>query len=63
MCAGVVAPFNVGLTRMLYHRKFTVPESWKNLTNADVIMLHIDKVDWEAEVWVNGVHVAQHRGG
>ncbi|KAK9915397.1 hypothetical protein WJX75_008622 [Coccomyxa subellipsoidea] len=61
--SGVVAPFNVGLTRMLYHRKFTVPESWKNLTNADVIMLHIDKVDWEAEVWVNGVHVAQHRGG
>lgn len=53
----------MGLTRMLYHRKFTVPESWKNLTNADVIMLHIDKVDWEAEVWVDGVHVAQHRGG
>ena len=61
--AGVVAPFNVGVTRMLYHRTFNVSDSWKSLPNADVIMLHIDKVDWEAEVWVNGVNMGLHRGG
>jgi hypothetical protein len=27
------------------------------------VLLHFDAVDWEAEVWLNGVRVGTHRGG
>jgi len=63
MIPGVVAPYNAGITRMLYHRNFTIPKTWEDLNTRDRIVLHIDKVDWEAEVWVNGINVGQHRGG
>lgn len=41
-----------------YKRDFTVPEEWKG-----GILLHFGAVDYETEVWVNGVSVGSHRGG
>lgn len=40
-----------------YKRDFTVPEAWEGS-----ILLHFGAVDYEAEVWVNGVSVGSHRG-
>ncbi|MGM1045869.1 MAG: glycoside hydrolase family 2 protein [Bacillota bacterium] len=42
-----------------YKREFTVPETWTN----GRILLHFGAVDYETEVWVNGVSVGTHRGG
>ncbi|MGE7823582.1 glycoside hydrolase family 2 protein [Paenibacillus sp. NPDC093718] len=41
-----------------YKRDFTVPEEWKGS-----ILLHFGAVDYETEVWINGVSVGSHRGG
>lgn len=45
--------------RMWYRRTFTVPEPWRMRR----ILLHLDAVDWEASVFVNGRAVGAHRGG
>ncbi len=42
-----------------YSREFSVPSSWKNKE----ILLHFGAVDWETEVWVNGIKVGTHTGG
>ena len=42
-----------------YRRSFTVPASWKG----ERILLHFGAVDYEAEVWLNGVKVGSHSGG
>lgn len=42
-----------------YKRDFSVPKTWTN----DRILLHFGAVDYETEVWVNGVSVGTHRGG
>ena len=42
-----------------YSREFTGPSSWKGKN----ILLHFGAVDWQADVWVNGVKMGQHRGG
>lgn len=42
-----------------YTREFTVPASWKNKN----VLLHFGAVDWQAEVWVNGVKMGSHKGG
>ena len=42
-----------------YSREFTVPSSWKGKN----ILQHFGAVDWQADVWVNGVKMGQHRGG
>lgn len=42
-----------------YRREFSVPASWKGKQ----VMLNFDAVDWEADVYVNDVHVGSHRGG
>lgn len=42
-----------------YKREFSVPETWTN----GRILLHFGAVDYETEVWVNGVPVGTHRGG
>ena len=42
-----------------YRRSFTVPASW----NGERILLHFGAVDYEAEVWLNGVKVGSHSGG
>ncbi len=58
---------DVGVTRMWYRRDFTVPEDWlsqhQNGGPAERIMLRFGAVDWETEVFVNGMRMGMHRGG
>ena len=42
-----------------YKRQFSVPASWKGKR----IMLNFGAVDWQADVYVNDIHVGTHRGG
>ncbi len=42
-----------------YRRAFQVPEAWRSRR----LLVHFGAVDYEATVWVNGVHVGFHRGG
>ena len=42
-----------------YHRAFRLPESFEG----NKVILHFGAVDQEADVWVNGFHVASHIGG
>jgi len=42
-----------------YHREFDVPAGWRGRN----IILHFGAVDWETDVWINGVKVGSHRGG
>jgi hypothetical protein len=42
-----------------YRRTFSVPPAW----SGQRILLHLDAVDWESEVFINGVSVGIHRGG
>ncbi|MFI0817656.1 PA14 domain-containing protein [Streptomyces sp. NPDC021098] len=48
--------------RMWYRRTFTVPADWK-VGGGQRLKLNFDAVDWQAEVYVNGTRVAEHRGG
>ncbi|MBC7187105.1 MAG: chitobiase/beta-hexosaminidase C-terminal domain-containing protein [Calditrichaeota bacterium] len=45
--------------RLWYRRTFRLPHSWRR----GRILLHLDAVDWETDVYLNGVRVGQHRGG
>ncbi|HEU5069223.1 MAG TPA: LamG-like jellyroll fold domain-containing protein [Verrucomicrobiae bacterium] len=45
--------------RAWYRRTFTVPPDWQG----QHLLLHLDAVDWEAEVFVNGQSVGLHHGG
>ena len=45
--------------RAWYRRTFQVDETWKEQR----ILLHFGAVDWQAEVWINGKQVGEHRGG
>lgn len=45
--------------RSWYRRTFTVPAAWSGRR----LLLHLDAVDWESEVFVNGASVGIHRGG
>ena len=42
-----------------YEREFVVPRSWKGRN----VMLNFGAVDWQAEVYVNGTLVGEHKGG
>ena len=42
-----------------YERQFTVPKKWKGRN----VILHFGAVDWQSEVYVNGVLVGEHKGG
>ena len=42
-----------------YRRTFTVPSTW----SGKHIILHLDAVDWQATVYVNGQQVGIHKGG
>ncbi|MET7903321.1 PA14 domain-containing protein [Streptomyces sp. NPDC005355] len=48
--------------RMWYRRTFTVPADWK-VGEGKRLRLNFDAVDWQAQVYVNGKRVADHRGG
>jgi hypothetical protein len=45
--------------RAWYRRTFTVPSAW----SGQKILLHLDAVDWESEIFINGVSVGTHKGG
>ncbi len=45
--------------RIWYKRSFQVPGSWKN----ENLLLHLEAVDWEAVIYVNGQKVGEHQGG
>ena len=45
--------------RSWYRRTFTVPAPW----SGQHLLLHLDAVDWESEVFVNGQSVGIHKGG
>ncbi|PZG39776.1 hypothetical protein C1I98_23235 [Spongiactinospora gelatinilytica] len=50
--------------RMFYRRTFTVPRDWKvRGKSGDRLLLHLDAVDWESIVYVNGKQVGTHKGG
>jgi hypothetical protein len=42
-----------------YRRTFTVPPAW----SGQHILLHLDAVDWQSQVFVNGQSVGTHKGG
>jgi hypothetical protein len=42
-----------------YRRTFTVPPAW----SGQQVILHLDAVDWQAQVFVNGQSVGTHKGG
>lgn len=42
-----------------YRRTFALPKGWKD----GRILLHFEAVDYESEVWINGVSAGTHRGG
>jgi len=46
-------------TRMWYRRTFEVPKDWTGRK----VLLHLDAVDWEGTVYVNGKKLGTHRGG
>lgn len=43
-----------------YRRTFRTPDDFPK---GDRVWLHFGAVDWRADVWVNGKHVAEHEGG
>ncbi len=45
--------------RLWYRRQFDVPAQW----DGQRLLLHFGAVDWESEVYVNGVSVGIHKGG
>ena len=45
--------------RLWYRRTFRVPRDWREQR----VLLHFGAVDFEAEVWVNGIRLGQHAGG
>jgi beta-galactosidase/beta-glucuronidase len=56
--SGVGKPVNEDQV-LWYHREFSLPDAWKGKR----ILLHFGAVDWQAEVYVNGRKVTEHRGG
>lgn len=45
--------------RLWYRRTFAVPE----FAAGKRLLLHFQAVDWDAQVWVNGKPMGEHRGG
>lgn len=45
--------------RMWYRRQFEIPSNWHRKR----VLLHFEAVDWETEVWVNGLKMGTHKGG
>jgi hypothetical protein len=61
-------------TWMWYRRQFDVPDEWLvptahsgegvgNNPNAQRLLVHFERVDWDATVYVNGEQVTRHKGG
>jgi beta-galactosidase/beta-glucuronidase len=45
--------------KLWYRRLFNLPNTWQDKR----ILLHFGAVDWQAEVWVNGLKAGIHQGG
>ncbi|MEU0569951.1 PA14 domain-containing protein [Nonomuraea sp. NPDC005983] len=45
--------------RMWYRRTFEVPRAWRG----ERVLLHLDAVDWQSTIYVNGRQVGTHKGG
>jgi beta-galactosidase/beta-glucuronidase len=45
--------------RLWYRRTFQVPRKWQGRR----VLLHLQAVDWESQVYVNGRPLGEHRGG
>lgn len=46
-------------SELVYRRTFSVPSKWKGQR----ILLHFGAVDWQTDVWVNGIKIGNHTGG
>jgi hypothetical protein len=64
----IVVPFPIESTlsgvvrhydRLWYRKMFTVPANWSGKR----ILLHFDAIDWESEVFINGISMGIHKGG
>ena len=64
----IVVPFPIESTlsgvvkhydRLWYRKLFTVPANWSGKR----ILLHFDAIDWESEVFINGISMGIHKGG
>ncbi|MDR0977038.1 MAG: beta-galactosidase, partial [Prevotellaceae bacterium] len=44
---------------LVYRRSFDIPAAWKKQR----VLLHFGAVDWQTDVWVNGIKVGSHTGG
>jgi Beta-galactosidase/beta-glucuronidase len=53
--SGVVKHYD----RLWYRRTFTVPKNWAGKR----VLMHFGAVDWESEVFINGVSKGIHKGG
>ncbi|MDA3854220.1 MAG: glycoside hydrolase family 2, partial [Bacteroidales bacterium] len=53
--SGVVKHYD----RLWYRRLLTVPTNW----NGKRIILHFGAIDWESEIYINGVSLGIHKGG
>ena len=42
-----------------YHTTFKLPKGW----NGRHVLLHFGAVDWQAQVWLNGIKLGTHTGG
>lgn len=47
------------MSAVWYRREFSVPSDW----SGKQIWLHFGAVDYDSEVWINGVSIGKHRGG
>ena len=45
--------------RLWYRRQFEIPAAWEGQR----ILLHFGAVDWESEIYIDGVSVGVHQGG
>lgn len=48
-----------GDQELWYHRTFTIPNQWSGKR----ILLHFGAVDWQADIYVNDIHIGSHQGG
>jgi Glycosyl hydrolases family 2/Glycosyl hydrolases family 2, sugar binding domain/Glycosyl hydrolases family 2, TIM barrel domain len=55
----VISGVAVQHPRSWYRRQFVVPPAW----SGQKILLHLEAVDWESEVFIDGVSCGIHRGG
>ena len=56
-----VGPHNPQYMRFYYRTLFTLPASWT--ANGMRVIINFGAVDWESEVFINGVSMGIHQGG